>query len=66
MDPAISPPGLRFISAGVGIFDARNNIPRIWAGGRSGAVVTPHVPLSTIFGPNVLKRFKVWTDGAPS
>jgi hypothetical protein len=24
------------------------------------------VPLSTMFGPNVLKRSKVWTDEAPS
>jgi hypothetical protein len=24
------------------------------------------VPLSTTFGPNFLKSFKVWTDEAPS
>ena len=43
-------------------FDPRNNIPRIGrvliARGRDAA----DVPLSNAFGPNVLKRFKVWTD----
>lgn len=44
------------------IFDARNNIPRIGrvliARGRDAA----DVPLSTTFGPNTLKSFRVWTD----
>ncbi len=43
-------------------FDARNNVPRIgrilMARGRDAA----DVALSTTFGPNVLKSFKVWTD----
>jgi len=43
-------------------FDPRNNIPRIGriliARGRDAA----DVPISNAFGPNVLKRFKVWTD----
>ncbi len=44
------------------IFDPRNNKPRIGrvliAQGRDAADVS----LSTTFGPNVLKSFKVWTD----
>jgi transglutaminase-like putative cysteine protease len=44
------------------IFDPRNNMPRIGrvliAQGRDAADVS----LSTAFGPNVLKSFKVWTD----
>jgi transglutaminase-like putative cysteine protease len=43
-------------------FDPRNNTPRIGrvliAQGRDAA----DVPLSTTFGPNVLKGFKVWAD----
>ncbi|MGA8052585.1 MAG: transglutaminase family protein, partial [Burkholderiales bacterium] len=43
-------------------FDARNNIPRIGrvliARGRDAA----DVPISHTFGPNTLKRFRVWTD----
>ena len=43
-------------------FDARNNIPRIGrvliARGRDAA----DVAISNTFGPNILKRFKVWTD----
>jgi transglutaminase-like putative cysteine protease len=43
-------------------FDPRNNVPRIGrvliAQGRDAADVS----LSHSFGPNVLKRFKVWTD----
>ncbi len=43
-------------------FDPRNNVPRIGrvliAQGRDAA----DVPISNAFGPNVLKRFKVWTD----
>ncbi len=43
-------------------FDPRNNIPRVGrvliAQGRDAA----DVPLSNSFGPNVLKKFKVWTD----
>jgi transglutaminase-like putative cysteine protease len=43
-------------------FDARNNIPRIGriliARGRDAA----DVAISTTFGPNTLKSFKVWTD----
>ena len=44
------------------IFDPRNNMPRVGrvliAQGRDAADVS----LSTAFGPNVLKGFKVWTD----
>ena len=44
------------------IFDPRNNMPRVGrvliAQGRDAADVS----LSTAFGPNVLKSFKVWTD----
>jgi transglutaminase-like putative cysteine protease len=44
------------------IFDPRNNTPRIGrvliAQGRDAADVS----LSTTFGPNILKSFKVWTD----
>jgi len=44
------------------IFDPRNNIPRIGriliAQGRDAA----DVPISNTFGPNELKRFKVWSD----
>jgi len=43
-------------------FDPRNNIPRIGhlliARGRDAT----DVPISNVFGPNVLKSFKVWTD----
>lgn len=43
-------------------FDPRNNTPRIGriliAQGRDAA----DVPISNSFGPNVLKRFTVWTD----
>ncbi len=43
-------------------FDPRNNIPRIGhiliAQGRDAI----DVPISNVFGPNVLKSFKVWTD----
>ena len=43
-------------------FDARSNVPRIgrmlMARGRDAA----DVAISTTFGPNVLKSFKVWTD----
>ena len=43
-------------------FDARHNVPRIGriliARGRDAA----DVAISTTFGPNVLKSFKVWTD----
>jgi transglutaminase-like putative cysteine protease len=43
-------------------FDARNNTPRIGrvliARGRDAA----DVAISTTFGPNTLKSFKVWTD----
>ena len=43
-------------------FDARNNEPRIgrilMARGRDAA----DVAISTTFGPNTLKSFKVWTD----
>jgi transglutaminase-like putative cysteine protease len=43
-------------------FDPRNNMPRVGrvliAQGRDAADVS----LSTAFGPNVLKSFKVWTD----
>ena len=43
-------------------FDARNNMPRIgrvlMARGRDAA----DVAISTTFGPNELKSFKVWTD----
>ena len=48
-------------------FDARNNTPRIGrvliARGRDAT----DVPISTTFGPNTLKSFKVWTEevGAP-
>ncbi len=43
-------------------FDARNNIPRIGriliAQGRDAS----DVAISTTFGPNTLKSFRVWTD----
>ncbi|KYF55988.1 transglutaminase [Sorangium cellulosum] len=43
-------------------FDARNNVPRIGrvliARGRDAA----DVAISTTFGPNTLKSFRVWTD----
>ncbi len=43
-------------------FDARNNVPRIGriliARGRDAA----DVAISSTFGPNILKSFKVWTD----
>lgn len=44
------------------VFDPRNHIPRIGrvliARGRDAA----DVPISNTFGPNLLKRFTVWTD----
>ncbi|MEQ8194421.1 MAG: transglutaminase family protein [Rhodospirillales bacterium] len=44
------------------IFDPRNNVPLIGrvliARGRDAA----DVPITTAFGPNTLKRFKVWAD----
>jgi transglutaminase-like putative cysteine protease len=47
-------------------FDARNNIPRIGriliARGRDAA----DVAISTTFGPNTLKSFKIWTDEVPA
>lgn len=43
-------------------FDPRNNVPRIGhiliAQGRDAA----DVPISNVFGPNVLKSFRVWTE----
>ena len=43
-------------------FDPRNNVPRIgrilMARGRDAV----DVAISTTFGPNVLKGFRVWTD----
>jgi len=43
-------------------FDPRNNIPRIGhiliARGRDAT----DVPISNVFGPNILQSFKVWTD----
>lgn len=46
-------------------FDARNNIPRIGrvliARGRDAS----DVAISSTFGPNTLKGFRVWTDEAP-
>lgn len=51
-----------FLGGAWHVFDARNNTPRI---GRiligRGRDATD-VPLSTTFGPNVLKNFQVWTD----
>ena len=44
------------------IFDARNNIPRIGRALIGRGRDATDVPLSTTFGPNVLKSFKVWTD----
>ena len=47
-------------------FDPRNNMPRIgrilMARGRDAA----DVAISTTFGPNTLKSFKVWTDEVPA
>jgi transglutaminase-like putative cysteine protease len=44
------------------VFDARNNVPRIGrvliARGRDAA----DVAIATTFGPNILKKFTVWTD----
>jgi transglutaminase-like putative cysteine protease len=43
-------------------FDPRNNVPRIGrvliARGRDAA----DVAITTTFGPNTLKAFRVWTD----
>jgi transglutaminase-like putative cysteine protease len=43
-------------------FDARNNVPRIGrvliARGRDAA----DVAITTMFGPNTIESFKVWTD----
>jgi len=44
------------------IFDARNNIPRIRRVLIGRGRDATDVPLSTTFGSNVLKSFKVWTD----
>ncbi len=46
------------------IFDARNNVPRIGRVLIGRGRDATDVPLSTTFGPNVLKSFKVWTDEA--
>jgi len=47
-------------------FDPRNNVPRIGrvllARGRDAA----DVAITTTFGPNTLKSFRVWTDEVPS
>ncbi len=47
-------------------FDARHNVPRIGrvliARGRDAS----DVAISTVFGPNTLTRFKVWTDQVDS
>jgi transglutaminase-like putative cysteine protease len=47
-------------------FDPRNNEPRIgrilMARGRDAA----DVAITTTFGPNILKSFKVWTDELPT
>ena len=44
------------------MFDPRNNVPRIGrvllARGRDAA----DVAITTTFGPNTLKGFRVWTD----
>jgi transglutaminase-like putative cysteine protease len=48
------------------IFDARNNIPRIGRVLIGRGRDATDVPLSTTFGPNVLKSFKVWTDEVQS
>ena len=44
------------------LFDPRNNVPRVgrilMARGRDAA----DVAIATTFGPNVLERFRVWTD----
>jgi len=46
-------------------FDPRNNAPRVGrtliATGRDAA----DVPLTHVFGPNLLSNFRVWTDEAP-
>lgn len=44
------------------LFDARNNIPRIGRVLIGRGRDATDVPLSTTFGPNHLKSFKVWTD----
>ncbi len=44
------------------IFDARNNVPRIGRVLIGRGRDATDVPLSTTFGPNILKSFKVWTD----
>lgn len=58
----ISPAGSKPTLTAIGTFDARNNIPRIGrvliARGRDAA----DVAISSTFGPNTLKSFKVWTD----
>ncbi len=48
------------------IFDARNNVPRIGRVLIGRGRDATDVPLSTTFGPNVLKNFKVWTDEVQS
>jgi transglutaminase-like putative cysteine protease len=44
------------------MFDPRNNVPRIgrflMARGRDAA----DVAMTTTFGPNILRGFRVWTD----
>jgi transglutaminase-like putative cysteine protease len=48
------------------VFDARNNTPRIGRVLIGRGRDATDVPLSTTFGPNVLKSFKVWTDEVQS
>jgi transglutaminase-like putative cysteine protease len=48
------------------IFDARNNVPRIGRVLIGRGRDATDVPLSTTFGPNILKSFKVWTDAVQS
>ncbi len=48
------------------VFDARNNVPRIGRVLIGRGRDATDVPLSTTFGPNILKNFKVWTDEAQS
>lgn len=51
-----------YLSGGWHLFDPRNNVPRIGrvllARGRDAA----DVAITTTFGPNTLKSFRVWTD----
>ncbi len=48
------------------VFDARNNVPRIGRVLIGRGRDATDVPLSTTFGPNVLKSFKVWTEEVSS